>query len=81
MADDPELRERIIQMRAAGMTLKAIADRLNEEGVPTVRGGAKWRPSSVQAATGYRRPRQPWPGAPLGMEGDGEHPQERRCAP
>ncbi|MBA3263820.1 MAG: hypothetical protein H0T69_15355, partial [Thermoleophilaceae bacterium] len=26
------------------------------EGVPTLRGGAKWRPSSVQAATGYKRP-------------------------
>jgi hypothetical protein len=37
------------------MTLQAIADRLNEEGVPTVRGGTKWRHSSVQAAAGYRR--------------------------
>jgi hypothetical protein len=52
------LRERIARMRAQGMTLQAIADRLNEEGVPTVRGGAKWRPSSVQVAAGYkRRPR------------------------
>jgi DNA invertase Pin-like site-specific DNA recombinase len=58
VADDPELRERIARMRAQGMTLQAIADRLNEEGVPTVRGGAKWRPSSIQAAAGYkRRPR------------------------
>jgi hypothetical protein len=38
------------------MTLQAIADRLNEEGIPTLRGGKQWRPSSVQAATGYRRP-------------------------
>ena len=38
------------------MTLRAIADVLNEEGVPTVRGGARWRPSSIHAATGYRRP-------------------------
>ena len=44
------------RMRADGMTLQAIADTLNEEGVPTLRGGAKWRPSSVQTATGYRRP-------------------------
>ena len=43
-------------MRAANMTLQAIADQLNAEGVPTLRGGAKWRPSSVQAALGYRRP-------------------------
>lgn len=58
--DDPDLRWRIAQMRGEGMTLQAIADRLNEEGVPTVRGGAKWRHSSVQAAAGYvRRPRAP----------------------
>jgi DNA invertase Pin-like site-specific DNA recombinase len=56
VADNPELRQRIVGMRAAGMTLQAIADRLNRESVPTVRGGAKWRPSSVQAAAGYRRP-------------------------
>lgn len=55
VTDDPDLSERITQMRAQGMTLQAIADRLNEEGVPTVRGGAKWRHSSVQAAAGYRR--------------------------
>jgi DNA invertase Pin-like site-specific DNA recombinase len=58
VADNPELGERIGRMRAEGMTLQAIADRLNEEGVPTIRGGAKWRPSSVQAAVGYRRPRR-----------------------
>jgi DNA invertase Pin-like site-specific DNA recombinase len=53
----PPLRRRIVRMRGAGMTLQAIADELNDEGVPTVRGGAKWRPSSVQTALGYRRPR------------------------
>jgi DNA invertase Pin-like site-specific DNA recombinase len=56
VADVPELQERIAAMREHGMTLQAIADRLNEEGVPTLRGGAMWRPSSVQRATGYRRP-------------------------
>ena len=56
VADVPELRERILRMRAEGMTLQAIADALNAEGVPTLRGGAKWRPSSVHTATGYRRP-------------------------
>jgi DNA invertase Pin-like site-specific DNA recombinase len=56
VADDPELKERIAAMRAAGMTLQAIADQLNADAIPTVRGGAKWRPSSVQAAAGYRRP-------------------------
>ena len=58
VADNPELSARIAQMRADGMTLQAIADRLNEDGVPTIRGGALWRPSSVQAAVGYRRPRR-----------------------
>jgi hypothetical protein len=54
---DAKLKRRIARMRGAGMTLQSIADTLNEEGVPTVRGGAKWRPSSVQAALGYKRPR------------------------
>ena len=54
--DRPELMERIAAMRAAKMTLQAIADQLNSEGVPTLRGGAKWRPSSIQATLGYRRP-------------------------
>jgi DNA invertase Pin-like site-specific DNA recombinase len=58
VADLPLLQRRIATMRASGMTLQAIADTLNAEGVPTLRGGAKWRPSSVQAATGYRRPSQ-----------------------
>ena len=56
VADLPLLQRRIATMRASGMTLQAIADTLNSEGVPTIRGGAKWRPSSVQAATGYKRP-------------------------
>jgi DNA invertase Pin-like site-specific DNA recombinase len=55
VADNPDLSQRIAAMRAEGMTLQAIADQLNDEGVPTVRGGAKWRHSSVQAAAGYRR--------------------------
>jgi hypothetical protein len=37
------------------MTLQAIVDDLNAAAVPTVRGGALWRPSSIQAAVGYRR--------------------------
>jgi DNA invertase Pin-like site-specific DNA recombinase len=52
----PELVERIAAMRAANMTLSAIAEQLNAEGVPTLRGGKKWRPSSIQAALGYQRP-------------------------
>jgi DNA invertase Pin-like site-specific DNA recombinase len=56
VADNPQLRDRIGAMRADGMTLQAIANSLNADGVPTVRGGVKWRPSSVHAAAGYRRP-------------------------
>jgi DNA invertase Pin-like site-specific DNA recombinase len=52
----PELKRQIERMRGAGMTLQAIVDELNAAGVPTVRGGAMWRPSSVQAAVGYKRP-------------------------
>jgi DNA invertase Pin-like site-specific DNA recombinase len=65
VADVPELRERIAHMREQGMTLQAIADALNADGVATLRGGAKWRPSSVQRATGYRRPASPLPGIDL----------------
>jgi DNA invertase Pin-like site-specific DNA recombinase/peptidoglycan hydrolase-like protein with peptidoglycan-binding domain len=54
---DPELLQRIAAMRARNMTLRAIAEQLNAEGVPTLRGGRKWWPSSIQAALGYRRPR------------------------
>jgi len=42
-------------MRKRGMTLRAIADKLNEEGVPTLRGGHQWRPSSVRAVLHRRR--------------------------
>jgi DNA invertase Pin-like site-specific DNA recombinase len=58
VADRPALKQRIAEMRARGMTLQAIADTLNTEGVPTLRGGAEWRPSSVQAAVGYKRPKR-----------------------
>ena len=58
LADDPELVERITSMRAHGMTLQGIADQLNEEGVPTVRGGVEWRPSSVRGGLGYKRRRE-----------------------
>jgi DNA invertase Pin-like site-specific DNA recombinase len=57
VADDPQLLERIRRMhRSDGMTLRRIAEVLNAEGVPTLRGAAQWRVSSVQAACGYKRP-------------------------
>jgi hypothetical protein len=63
-SDAPHVAERIAELRERGLSLQAIADALNAEGVPTPRGGARWRPSSVQSALGYRRPRPPAPGAP-----------------
>lgn len=72
VADRPELRDRIARMRAEGMTLQAIAEQLNAEGVPTVRGGLKWRPSSVHsAAGGTQRPRRSRRSA---QDDDGEDP-------
>lgn len=63
-AGAPHVAERIAELRERGLSLQAIADALNADGVPTPRGGARWRPSSVQSALGYRRPRPPAPGAP-----------------
>jgi hypothetical protein len=60
----PHLAERIAELRQRGLSLRAIADALNAEGVPTPLGGARWRPSSVQSALGYRRPRPPGPSEP-----------------
>jgi DNA invertase Pin-like site-specific DNA recombinase len=48
---------RIRELRAAGASLRAVADALNADGVPTVRGGKAWSVSSVQTAAGYKRPR------------------------
>jgi DNA invertase Pin-like site-specific DNA recombinase len=83
VTDDPGLRDRILRMRAHGMTLQAIADTLNAEGVPTLRGGAKWRHSSVQTAAGYKRPtkrsardRLPAPDPP-GPKHETDNPDER----
>ena len=44
-----EIAARVIDERAKGRTFRAIANALNEDGVPTVRGGALWRPSSIEA--------------------------------
>jgi DNA invertase Pin-like site-specific DNA recombinase len=41
--------QRIRDLRAQGMTLQAICDTLNRDGVPTPRGGAEWRPTSLRS--------------------------------
>jgi DNA invertase Pin-like site-specific DNA recombinase len=46
----PKLARRIRSMRNRGMTLQAICDKLNAEGVPTPRGGKTWRPTSLRSA-------------------------------
>jgi DNA invertase Pin-like site-specific DNA recombinase len=43
------LGRRITAMRKRGMALQQIADALNKDGQPTLRGGTEWRPSSVRA--------------------------------
>jgi DNA invertase Pin-like site-specific DNA recombinase len=53
---NPEVAERIARERGTGATWQRIADDLNADGIPTVRGGIAWRVSSVQAAAGYVRP-------------------------
>ena len=45
----PEIVERIVGERAAGRRLRAIAEGLTADAVPTARGGAAWSTSTVQA--------------------------------
>jgi DNA invertase Pin-like site-specific DNA recombinase len=43
------IADRICGERAAGATLAAISDGLNRHAVPTVRGGQRWQPSSLES--------------------------------
>lgn len=58
VVDNADLVARIQALRDEGATLQGICDTLNAEGVPTLRGGAEWRPSAVQRVLGYQRPRK-----------------------
>ena len=40
--------ERIDTLRAGNTTYRGIADALNDDGVPTGQGGAKWWPATVK---------------------------------
>lgn len=66
VSDEPGLVERIQELRASGLSLQKIADKLNAADVPTMRGAVMWRPSSVQVAAGWRRrpPRRRHPALP-----------------
>jgi DNA invertase Pin-like site-specific DNA recombinase len=45
-----EVRERIVTMRAAGASLGEIARALEDDAVPTGRGGSRWHSSTIRAA-------------------------------
>lgn len=49
-----EVVARIRDDRESGLALSAIARQLNEEGVPTAHGGAKWYASTIRAVAGAR---------------------------
>ncbi len=42
-----ETRARITELRSLGLSLRAIAQELNEAGVPTAHGGSAWHASTV----------------------------------
>jgi len=43
-----DVRRAILQMRKKGLTFRAIAGRLNDQGVPTAQGGREWYPATVR---------------------------------
>jgi DNA invertase Pin-like site-specific DNA recombinase len=44
----PEVVARVKELEAAGHSLRAIADKLNAEGVPTAKGAGQWWPKTVR---------------------------------
>jgi len=55
MGERPGVFARIARMRDDDMAPQEIADQLNKEGVPTLFGTEKWRPSTIQTALRYWR--------------------------
>jgi DNA invertase Pin-like site-specific DNA recombinase len=55
VADDPTLVGRIRDWRLQGWTYQEIADRLNCQQVPTLRGAEQWTVSAVRTAAGWKR--------------------------
>jgi DNA invertase Pin-like site-specific DNA recombinase len=66
LVDALELAERVRGLRLEGRTFRQICDVLNEDRVPTLRGGREWRPSSLQSllSAPARRRRRPVPTLP-----------------
>lgn len=59
VTDRPELAAEIRNMHSAGSSYRQICEYLNANRVPTIRGGAAWRPSALSAALGVQpRPRR-----------------------
>src|SRR5262245_25790193 len=48
----PDVADRIHRARAAGLSLRPIADRLNADGIPTAHGGERWWASTVRSVLG-----------------------------
>lgn len=55
VADRPDLVARIRDLRAEDKSLREICGVLESEGWATVRQGARWHPSALQAVLGYER--------------------------
>jgi hypothetical protein len=45
--DKAEVLKRILAMKAEGLSLQAIADRLTAEGVPTLSGKGRWQKGTI----------------------------------
>jgi DNA invertase Pin-like site-specific DNA recombinase len=58
VTDNKQLSARILSLREEGLSLGAIAKKLNQEGVPTMRGAPAWSTSALQTCLGYQRPRK-----------------------
>jgi DNA invertase Pin-like site-specific DNA recombinase len=43
-----ETVKQILELRLSGTTLKEIADRLNDDAVPTAQGGKSWYPATIR---------------------------------
>lgn len=52
VAQRDKLRQTVRRYRRQGMSLRQIAARLEERGIPTITGRTKWNPNSVRALLG-----------------------------
>ncbi|MDQ3870561.1 MAG: recombinase family protein [Chloroflexota bacterium] len=76
----PELARRLRAERAAGKSLRQIAEDLNASGTPTAHGGAQWWPSTIRAL--LARKSEEHAGLRAGVQGGASfHRDTRRVAP